>query len=223
VNAGAFRLDRFAGTPGDFHGLDLLTAPAPLVLVCEATHPAVVLGSSQRPDVVDAPAAEGDGLEVVRRRSGGGAVLVEPGAMCWFDVVVPADDPRFVGVAGDVVASMVWVGRKIAAALAAVGVGDTAVHDTAMVCTPWSRLVCFAGIGGGEVMAPAGKLVGVSQRRGRTGARFQCMVHTAWNPARLLGALVEPRPTVADLPPVATVTADVAAALPAAVAAVLTA
>jgi lipoate-protein ligase A len=218
-----FRLDRFVGTPREFHGLDLLTEPEALVLVCDATRPSVVLGSSQQLEVVDAAAAEREGLDVVRRRSGGGAVLVEPGAMCWFDVVVPAGDPRFAEVVVDVVASMVRVGRRIERALTALGVGDTTVHDTAMVCTTWSRLVCFAGVGGGEVMATAGKLVGISQRRSRGGARFQCMVHTAWNPARLLGVLAEPRPVVAELPPVAAVTADVAAALPAAVAAALSA
>jgi lipoate-protein ligase A len=218
-----FRLDRFAGSPGDFHALDLLAVPEPLVLVCDADRAAVVLGSSQRPEVVDGPAAVAAGVDVVRRRSGGGAVLVEPGAMCWFDVVVPADDPRFADVAGDVVASMVRVGRQIDAALTALGVGGTTVHDGPMVGTPWSRLVCFAGVGGGEVLTPAGKLVGISQRRRRTGARFQCMVHTMWNPARLLGVLTAPRPQVADLPPVATVAVDVAAALPAAVAAALSA
>jgi lipoate-protein ligase A len=212
-----FELDVFRGAPSAFHALALLDAPEPLVLVCEPDRDAVVLGSSQRVELVDAAACASQGLEVAQRRSGGGAVLVEQGAMCWFDVVVPAEHPGFASVAADVTASMVWLGRHVAAALESLGIAGTAVHDAPMQCTPWSRLVCFAGTGAGEVHVAAGKLVGVSQRRRRLGSRFQCMVHTAWNPARLLGVLHEPRPGLTDLPAVATVDAEVAAALPRAV------
>ena len=52
----------------------------------------------------------------------------------------------------------------------------------------------------GEVVAPDGaKLVGISQRRTRVAARFQCAVHRRWDPARLVDALVEPRPSVEEL------------------------
>ena len=33
------------------------------------------------------------------------------------------------------------------------------------------------------------KLVGISQRRTREGARFQCIVHRTWDPVPLLGLL----------------------------------
>ena len=45
-------------------------------------------------------------------------------------------------------------------------------------------MVCFAGVGTGEVSVGDRKLVGLSQRRTRTGARFQCLVHLAWEPDR---------------------------------------
>ena len=80
-----------------------------------------MLGSRQQLDVVDVDACRRAGVDVVKRRSGGGVVLVEPGAMCWFDVVVPAGDARFASVAGDVGASMRWLGGQIAAALAQLG------------------------------------------------------------------------------------------------------
>lgn len=223
VSAPRFRVERFTGSPGAFHATELLDDPVARVVVADATIDALVLGSSQPFDVADAAACRAAGVELTKRRSGGGAVLVEAGAMCWFDVVVPADDPRFGGVAGDVTGSMVWLGRHIAGALADVGVAGVAVHDEAMVCTPWSRLVCFAGVGGGEGLLAGAKLVGISQRRRRQGARFQCMVHTAWNPARMLGLLHDPKPSVDDLSLVATVPPDVAAALPGAVAARLSA
>jgi hypothetical protein len=77
--------------------------------------------------------------------------------------------------------------------------------------------VCFAGIGPGEVVTGDDKLVGISQRRSRAGARYQCAVHTTWSPQALVDLLLADIP-VAELPPVATITQDVAAALPAAVA-----
>ncbi|WP_117000980.1 lipoyl protein ligase domain-containing protein [Desertimonas flava] len=218
-----FAVERFTGTPGAFHATELLDDPVARVVVADATADALVLGSSQPLDVADEAACAVAGVELTKRRSGGGAVLVEVGAMCWFDVVVPVDDPRFAGVAGDVTGSMVWLGRHIAAALADLGVAGVAVHDEAMVCTPWSRLVCFAGVGGGEGLVDGAKLVGISQRRRRQGARFQCMVHTAWHPDRMLGLLRPPKPAATDLPAVATVPIDVATALPAAVAARLSA
>ena len=59
------------------------------VAVCRPTGPAVVLGSTQSPDVVDADAAAVGGVAVVRRRSGGGAVLVTPEDPVWIDLWVP--------------------------------------------------------------------------------------------------------------------------------------
>ena len=50
----------------------------------------------------------------------------------------------------------------------------------------WSSRVCFAGIGPGEVVGAATdgrKLVGLSQRRTRRGARLQSAVHLRFDPA----------------------------------------
>src|SRR5690606_5160197 len=122
----------------------------------------------QTPDVVDADACRAAGLGIVRRRSGGGAVLLRPDAVAWIDVVLPH------GVApDDVRGSMVWIGERWAAVLAASVRGTVAVHAGGMVCTPWSDLVCFAGIGPGEVLVDGRKFVGLSQRRTRRGIRIQ--------------------------------------------------
>jgi hypothetical protein len=71
------------------------------------------------------------------------------------------------------------------------GVHDATAHRGPMVATPWSRLVCFGGLGPGEVVdGPGGpKVVGIAQRRTRAGARFQCAVNRSWDPAPLLGLL----------------------------------
>lgn len=151
---------------------------------CEVTAPAVVLGSTQGDSVLD-PSTQ---LDVARRRSGGGAVLVVPGEVVWADVVVPAGDPLW---DTDVGRATWWLGEVWAAAL---GLAGAVVHRGGLVRTTWSTLVCFAGLGPGEVSVDGRKVVGLSQRRTRDGALFQCAVPLTWDPARLLGALALPPP-----------------------------
>ena len=67
----SWEVERFAEAASTFHAR---TVPAErAVWVCEATGPALVLGSAQRDEVVDHDACARAGVEVVKRRSGGGA------------------------------------------------------------------------------------------------------------------------------------------------------
>lgn len=160
------------------------------VRLVEAHGPALVLGSTQAADVVDAAAAARHGVSVVRRRSGGGAVLVGTGDVVWVDVFVPADDTLW---DRDVGRATHWLGRAWTDALGALGT-EAVWHDGPLVKGPWSSLVCFAGLGPGEVRAVApspfgGKVVGISQRRTRAGTHFQCAALLKWDPAATLGVL----------------------------------
>ena len=153
----------------------------------EATAPALVLGSTQGHEVVDGAAADRAGVAVVRRRSGGGVVLVDPATTCWVDLIVPAGDPLW---DDDVGRAARWVGEAWRSALADVGVGPLVVHEGALACGPLGRLVCFGTVGAGEVTTPDGaKVVGVSQRRTRSAARFQCAAYARWDPASLVELL----------------------------------
>jgi hypothetical protein len=59
-----------------------------------------------------------------------------------------------------------------------------------MVPSEWSTRVCFAGLGPGEVVTPTGaKVVGLSQRRTRHGARLQSVVHRRFSAAATVDLL----------------------------------
>jgi len=148
-----------------------------------------VLGSSQDVSTVDVEFCRASGIDVVRRRSGGGGVYVHPTESLWVDVVIPRDDELW---NDDIGRSMWWLGEAWSDALALHGIGSLVVHRGALVSNNWSRTLCFAGVGPGEVTAGSAKVVGISQRRTREMARFQCIVYRAWDPelhARMLPAL----------------------------------
>lgn len=210
----SYRLVRRRSTAGEFHALAIPDPAVPELWVHEITAPALVLGSTQRDDAVDLDACRRAGVEIVRRRSGGGAVLLIPDEVVWVDVIVPSGWP---GWADDVHAPMVWLGEHLAASFAAAGLDGAAVHRGAMVRTDWSRQVCFDGLGPGELTLGAGKLVGISQRRTRHAARLQACWYTTYDPAALVALLhpsVRAELDPVSLRPVATVETSRAAAVP---------
>ncbi|MEA2702847.1 MAG: lipoate---protein ligase, partial [Actinomycetota bacterium] len=168
------------------HGRAWPEPAAPTVWCVEVDGPALVLGSTQPDGVVDGARAAAVGVDVVRRRSGGGAVLLRPGEVVWIDVLVPAGDPLW---EADVGRAFGWLGRAWVDALGALGVAAVA-YDGPLAAGRWSSLVCFGGLGPGEVTVEGRKIVGISQRRTRAGALFQCAVLVEWDPSPLLDLLV---------------------------------
>jgi lipoate---protein ligase len=169
------------------------TEPASRARIISAHDPvdsALVLGSSQPEVVADLDACRVAGIDVVRRRSGGGAVLVQPGSVLWVDIVLSANDPVW---SPDVGRATWWVGEAWAKALSRAGCSGLDVWKGPMRHNVWSSLVCFAGLGPGEVVdAYQSKVVGISQRRTRQGALFQCACILRWEPRRLLELLALP-------------------------------
>jgi lipoate-protein ligase A len=202
------------GTVRELHELDPITevssattTGATGVWWMQPDDTAVVLGSRQSPDIVDTAECARLGVGVVKRRSGGGAVLVVPGQLFWVDIVAAPG-----GAPDDVRGSMLWAGEMWRRALMPfVGNGgELTVHAGAMVATPWSDLVCFAGLGPGEVSLDGRKLVGLSQRRTRNGIRIQGMLYTAPPAIDLAGLLRPPRPAT-PVPVVASLALEPAA------------
>jgi lipoate---protein ligase len=169
---------RAVGSAADLHARPVGASLAPAVHVLDVDRPALVLGSTQPDHVVDRAAAARLGIEVVRRHSVGAAVLLQPAGTVWVDVEVPRDDPLW---DEDVGRASWWLGEAWARALAATGVDRPVVHKGGLVRAPGSDLVCFAGLGPGEVTAGGAKALGISQRRTRAGARFQCAVPRTWD------------------------------------------
>jgi lipoate-protein ligase A len=173
-----WRVERITGSAGALHAREFPSPLTPIVWVFTVDRPALVLGSTQPDDVVDRTATSDAGVEVARRRSGGGAVWLAPGGMSWVDVLLPRGDPLW---DDDVGRAVHWLGDAWAAAIGAAA----DVHRGGMVCSAESGRACFAGLGPGEVTIGGRKAVGISQRRTRLGARFQCVAYDRWDPGPL--------------------------------------
>lgn len=162
--------------------------------LCRVTDSAVVLGSAQSRQVLDEHAVRERGVDVLRRRSGGGAVLLEPGEQIWIDLWLPRHDRLW---DDDVVSSSWWLGDTWVRALQSAGADGLTVHRGRASVDERSRLVCFAGVGPGEVTTGECKVVGLSQRRTRRGALFSMMLLRQWQPTSLATLLSEPARAVA--------------------------
>ena len=134
------------------------------------TGAALVLGSAQSLETADRIRAAAAGTEILRRRSGGGAVLLRPGGQVWADFFVPASDPLW---SDDVAHAAQWVGELWSAVIEPFVAGPISVHSGRLVADRWGRLACFAGSGPGEVFTGGRKVIGVSQRRTRSRVRIQ--------------------------------------------------
>ena len=165
----------WVGHAGDFHRKDLPSERA--MWWCEVTEPSLVLGSTQSGEVVDVATTQRLGLSVVPRRSGGGAVFLHPSDALWLDVTISRDDALWTD---DVSTSMLWLGDVFAHALSPWVHAET--YRGPFDRGANGRAVCFDSRAPGEVVSGGRKVVGISQRRGRFGARMQCVLYRRWNP-----------------------------------------
>ena len=190
------------GSAADFHAMNPALVRA--LWWCTVQTPAIILGSTQQEGDIDVAVADELGLEVVRRRSGGGAVFVHPTESVWIDITIPKDDPLFVD---DVSASMLWLGDVFVEALQP-WLNAQTFRGTFHAGTD-GRSVCFASSSPGEVFVGNEKLVGISQRRGREGARLQCVLYRSWQPELWVPSLTSEavRERISTLP-VSTLSAD---------------
>jgi lipoate-protein ligase A len=150
------------------------------------TAPGLVLGRHAVDPELDHEAIVAEGVEVLKRSSGGGPVLWD-GDLVALDVVLPRGHRL---AADDVVAAYRWLGEAIADALRALGVPDVEVIDVARA-RAWKAApgpaadACFGGLSPWEVLAGGRKVVGLSQTRRRPGTLLQAGIPLALDAGRL--------------------------------------
>lgn len=159
--------------------------------------PALVLGVGQALDDFDAAACERAGLPLVRRSSGGTAVLTDDGLLN-LDIALPAAhrlEHR------DVVRAYAWLGSALTRALRHLGWAACAIapeearRDTAALRAdehPGAaalRRTCFGGRSPYEVLVGGRKVVGLCQVRRRAGTLYQVGILLGFDAARLAGLL----------------------------------
>ena len=174
------------GGAARFHARELPADGRPRLWWFHPDRSAVVLGSTQSPSILDLGACARLGLDVVTRRSGGGVVLVGPDLTVWLDVLVPRGHVLW---DDDIGRATWWLGETWADGLVELGLRDLVVHRGGLESSELSRTVCFAGRGPGEVFVGSTKVVGISQRRTRDWARFQCALSLRWDADTLAAAL----------------------------------
>ena len=162
--------------------------------------PALVLGVGQPRDDFDAAACQRAGLPIVRRSSGGTAVLADDGLLN-LDVVLPA--AHRLGHR-DVVRAYAWLGAALARALRRLGWAAGAIapeearRDTAALRAdehPGAtvlRRTCFGGWSHYEVLVGGRKVVGLCQVRRRAGTLYQVGILLGFDAARLARLLRGP-------------------------------
>jgi lipoate---protein ligase len=190
VRAGGWRVERRAGRAAELHAAWPSVDGHPggrAVALCQPQGSALVLGSTQPDTIVDGGRTATAGVEVVRRRSGGGAVLVRPGDPLWVDVWVPRDDPL---ADVDVGRAFMWLGRAWAAALGSMGVDGLSVAPGPVGEGDTTAVACFGAVSTGEVTTADGrKIVGLAQRRVRAGSWFHGACLIGWEPRALVALL----------------------------------
>ena len=173
------------GSVADRH-LTLPSFDARQIIIHEIDKPTMVFGTAQRNTHLE----EDIKCDYVYRKSGGGAVFLEPGQVLWVDFVIPRGDLLW---CDDIRYSSVWLGELWVSALRGVGLSG-GVHDGEIRKNELSPFVCFAGLTTGEVTLFGKKIIGISQRRTREGAWFQCAALFSWPVKAIVDLLhLEPR------------------------------
>lgn len=153
-------------------------AAVPTLWWHSTARPTLILGSGQRPEELRSLGGW-EGTNVVRRQTGGTAVLAAPGVL-GLDVALPAGHP----LAGtDVVEAYRWLGETWSAGLQYLGVDVHIVSIAEARASAWRhippavRMACFGTLSPYEITVDGRKLVGFAQVRRRAGVLLQSGIH----------------------------------------------
>lgn len=154
----------------------------------------VVLGFSQKHDVLNQETLAAHPMPIYHRRAGGTAVLVGPHLLS-LDVVLPANHPL---ILPDIVESYAWFGEAWVQALLTLGIQtrlvspDEAHAQRALLKHPDTgpheallRRACYGSLSPYEVAIGQRKVVGLDMIRRRVGSLLQAGVLLHWETATL--------------------------------------
>lgn len=133
------------------------------------------------------------GIPLVRRPTGGGAVLAGPGLL-GVDVALPASHRL---LTGDVVEDYAWIGRVWASTLTHLGIPARSISieearrltGEASSRAREAALACFGTYSPYEVVSDGRKVLGLSQVRRNGGVVFSSALHVDLRPGELANAL----------------------------------
>ena len=177
------------------HSLENMDWSLPAVWVMAPTNSSLVLGSSQDDACIDYEYAEKIDIGIARRKTGGGAVFVDPQTLFWVDLFVPRGHRLW---NDDIGAASIWMGKVWKGALGSLGI-DARIHDRPFVKDSLAELVCFGGRAPGELLIGRKKILGISQRRTKKGVRFQCALALGWRPEEWINLFTDA--SIKDLKP----------------------
>jgi lipoate---protein ligase len=173
----------------------------PAIIYWSIARPAgLVLGFSQRTDVLNTERVATMDMPIYHRRAGGTAVLVGP-TLLSLDVVLPAGHPY---ILDDLVESYRWFGEHWVAALQLLHIPtrvvppDEAHAQRDLRKQPATRAyesllnrACYGSLSPYEVVAGQRKVVGFDMIRRRVGTLLQAGVLLHWEPAILATLLAQ--------------------------------
>ncbi len=171
----------------------------PAILYWSIAQPAaLVLGFSQKHDILNQEVVAKTQIPIYHRRAGGTAVLVGPWLLS-LDVVLPKDHPL---ILPDVVKSYQWLGEAWVQTLQQLGVTSRTVspeeahaqHDLLKQASTTQheallRRACYGAISSYEVVVGQQKVVGLDMIRRQRGSLLQAGVLLQWQTEQLAALL----------------------------------
>lgn len=151
--------------------------PSPWCLMYRYREPAIILGAGQRPDPQRLSRAQQQEIALVKRKSGGGAVLAGPELLS-VSVFLPPDHAISKGSA---VAAYQWIGNVWKQVLAHCGIkaqlpsSEQMTHSRQLAESRGTDWACYGQVAHGELLDHCQrKCLGVAQIRSHHGCALTC-------------------------------------------------
>jgi lipoate-protein ligase A len=158
----------------------------------------MLLGTGQTANAVDREACERFGVPLLRRMSGGTAVVHDEYTLS-LQITLPAGHPL---ISDDIHRNFLWFSEFIIAALERLGIKATWMsleQSRAEVAPPGLEAACYSTLAPYEIAVDGRKLVGHGQIRRVRATAMQAMVYRVFDPTRTVRLLRRDGRTIDEL------------------------